>query len=882
MDSNLRRTDARHRSHALAVTTYDVAVDLSTCLDPTQLTYPTSTTVVFASADADTFMDFLGENVHHVDINGQAHPVDYDGARIHLHGLTTSTDPHAADAPTNTVTIRGAARYSRSGEGLHRYVDPADGHTYLYTQYEPSDARRVFANFEQPDLKAQFTFTITAPTDWEVLSNQPETHRTDAGTAPSGHHLSRRTYAPTPPLSTYLTCIVAGPYRRWTSHWDGRVVDHGTGTTHHLAIPLGVLCRQSLADSFDPDEFLTITKQGLDYFHEQFRYPYPWGKYDQVLVPEYNLGAMENPGLVTYTDAGYVFQSGATRSDHEARANTILHEMSHMWFGDLVTPQWWDDLWLKESFADYMGTAAAAEATEFTDAWTSFCARRKAWAYRADQLPTTHPIVADIPDVEAASQNFDGITYAKGASVVRQLVAYVGRDAFTDGVRAYFARHAYRNTTLDDLLIELEKTSGRDLRSWSQHWLHTTGMSTLTATLTDHPATLTLTQDTPGDTGPRPHRVAIGCYHWDHHDSTDTPVRRLRRTDLVETDLTGTESTLPLPEGPRPDLIVVNDTDLTYAKVRLDPTSTTVALDHLPAVEDSLTRATLAAALWNACRDGHLPAARYLQHALTWARHEPDVALVSFALNNALTTSGRYAPADLRADLRSLVVDAAWDAIHDGTYGDGHRLAWARCLATASLTCDSHLTHLATLLDGSHTIPGLPIAPELRWQLLRALTAHGRTDVSTLHAERDHDRTSLAPIRLARALASRPDPTVKADAMTAVLTDLTLSNHMVSALADGYATPGQEHLRRADPDRYYAALEEIWASRSIGLAQRAVEGLFPDTGDLHPQTPIDAHDTPHAAQQWLDAHPDAPTALRRAILELRDDAVRALTVQACR
>ncbi|MGX1161089.1 aminopeptidase N [Pseudarthrobacter sp. SLBN-100] len=443
---NLQRAEAAARSALISTTSYDVSLDVRQAPDPQVAGYPTRSVINFTAAPgASTFLDFIGSDVHSVFLNGKGLRVEdvVDGARIRLDNLQDE----------NQVTVTGTALYSRSGEGMHRFVDPADGQCYLYTQYEPADARRVFANFEQPDLKAAYTFHVMAPAEWQVASNGVEVNRTLLTSDPA---TARWDFATTEPMSTYITAVLAGPYFKAEDHWQA-TLDDGIS----LDVPLALYCRASMADSFDTDELFRLTKNGLDFFNRLFDYPYPWGKYDQAFVPEYNLGAMENPGLVTFTES-YVFTSRATDAQYQARANTLLHEMAHMWFGDLVTMQWWDDLWLKESFADYMGTLGVDRATGWDTAWVNFANKRKAWAYVQDQLPTTHPVVADIPDLEAAKQNFDGITYAKGASVLKQLVAYVGFEAFIAGSREYFRKHAYGNTSLADLLAALSTASGRD------------------------------------------------------------------------------------------------------------------------------------------------------------------------------------------------------------------------------------------------------------------------------------------------------------------------------------------------------------------------------------------------------------------------------------
>ncbi len=562
--ANLTRDETAARAAGIRLHTIDVELDLRGARDADAATFGTATTLAF-EADVDaTWIDFIGASVDAVIVNGEERAVDWDGARVHIDDL----------AAHNTVEIRGTGRYSTSGEGLHRFVDPLDGEVYLYTQYEPADCRRVYPCFEQPDLKARWRFAVAAPADWQVLSNGAEIDRE----AVAGGVRVR--FAETLPLSSYITAVAAGPYHRVEGVWEGP-----SG-----AVALGVLCRASLASHLDADEILDITRRGLAFFGEAFGLEYPWGKYDQIFVPEYNLGAMENPGLVTFTES-YVFRGASTAAQHEARANTMLHEMAHMWFGDLTTMRWWDDLWLKESFADFMGAHAAVVAGGFPDAWVTFASRRKGWAYVQDQLPTTHPIVADIPDLEAAKLNFDGITYAKGASVLKQLVAFVGEDAFLRGARRYFAAHAYGNTTLDDLLEALEAECGRDLRVWSAAWLQTTGMSWISVERGADGALVVVQTD------PRPHRLTVGLYGFEGD--------RLVRRGGVDVDVASERTPVPMPPlSAGVDLVLPNDGDRTYAKVRLDERSTDAAARALSTIDDALARAVIWAALWDATRDG--------------------------------------------------------------------------------------------------------------------------------------------------------------------------------------------------------------------------------------------------------------------------------------
>ena len=629
-NQNLRRDEAATRSALITTHSYDVSLDVRQAADPDVAGYTSRSVINFSAGEpgSSTFLDFISSQVHSVFLNGKGLPVAdvVDGSRIRLDNLQAE----------NQVTVTGTALYSTSGEGMHRFFDPADGQCYLYTQYEPADARRVFANFEQPDLKAEFTFHVMAPSAWQVSSNGVETLRTQLTSDPD---TSRWDFAPTKAMSTYITTVLAGPYFKAEDSWRGTLTDGSV-----LDVPLALYCRASMAPSFDPEALFTLTKNGLDFFNELFDFPYPWGKYDQAFVPEYNLGAMENPGLVTFTE-NYVFTSRAADSQYQARANTLLHEMAHMWFGDLVTMQWWDDLWLKESFADYMGTLGVDRTTDWDTAWVNFANNRKAWAYVQDQLPTTHPIVADIPDLEAAKQNFDGITYAKGASVLKQLVAYVGFEAFVAGSRRYFKDHAYGNTTLADLLAALSAASGRDLADWARQWLQTSGISTLTAGIEEHDGVLravTLHQDaedpTTGRQEPRPHRLRIGLYEMDDAGA-------LVRTDSVETDVTGARTDVPALAGkPRPALLLVNDDDLSYAKVRLDPRSEATVRSSLSSLTDPMARALCWTALWDSARDAVTPSALYVDAVQRFGPAETGIGVLLNVLGNASTAIERYVP----------------------------------------------------------------------------------------------------------------------------------------------------------------------------------------------------------------------------------------------
>lgn len=824
--ANLTREETAARAAGIHLDTVDVHLDLRGARQADALTFSTESTLAFSASVADTWIDFIGDSVDEVVVNGAPHAIDWDGARVRIGGLTAH----------NVVTVRGTGRYSTSGEGLHRFVDPVDGAVYLYTQYEPADCRRVYPCLEQPDLKARWRFVVTAPAEWTVLSNGDETRRTDV----SGG--VRVAFAETLPLSSYITAVAAGPYHRIRGTWerDGRTT------------ALGVLCRASLAVHLDADEILDVTRRGLDYFTEAFDFAYPWGKYDQIFVPEYNLGAMENPGLVTFTES-YVFRGKATAAQREARANTILHEMAHMWFGDLVTMRWWDDLWLKESFADFMGSHANVATGVHPDAWVSFASRRKGWAYEQDQLPTTHPIVADITDLEAAKLNFDGITYAKGAAVLKQLVAFVGEHAFFRGAQRYFADHAYGNTTLGDLLSALESASGRDLGAWSGAWLQTTGMSEIHV---ERGETLTLVQS-----DPRPHRLTVGLYAFEGE--------RLVRRAGVDLDISSARTPLTAPVLPDADLIVPNDDDRTYAKVGLDERSTDAVAAGLSTVPDAVARAVIWAALWNAVRDGQLPVTRYIDIAARHAPAEPNVALLADAIAHAGYAISRYASAAQSSALASRWLAVAWDALFAAAPGSDAQLAWARGVGAAAAVTGERAAELSAILRGDAAAPaGLALDPDLRWSLLIAVTATGDATSADADAELARDPSASGRARRRTVLAARPDAGIRAAAWHEAWTDAALSNDHLDATIAGIRAGGRRDLIAAHDDDYFARIRPVWSERSIEIARRLVVGLFP------------ASDSLDSVDAWLTDNPDALAALRRLVIEQRDGLARALRVRA--
>src|SRR6478609_920214 len=711
--TNLTRDEAATRAALLDVTAYTVDLDLTSATQPEETTFISTTTLEFTCREpgADTFADLVAPTVREITLNGRSldPATAYADSRIALDDLEE----------TNTLVVTADCAYSNTGEGLHRFVDPADDRVYLYSQFEVPDARRVFTTFEQPDLKAPFTFTVTAPDHWKVVSNSPSPEAEPLDE--SGKAVWR--FAPTKPMSTYVTAIVAGEYH------EVQHVFHGK----HGDIPLGHYCRQSLVEHLDVEELVKLTEQGFAFFEDAFDYPYPFGKYDQLYVPEYNMGAMENAGCVTLRDE-YLPRSRQPRSFYEFRASVITHEMAHMWFGDLVTMKWWDDLWLNESFAEWACYWCEAEATEYTDAWTGFTNARKQTGYRADQLPSTHPIAADNVDLHAVEVNFDMITYAKGASVLKQLVAWVGLDPFLAGLRQYFKDHEFGNATFADLLAALEKASGRELQGWAQEWLQTAGVNTLTPSSEvgadgTYGAFRVLQTAAPEQPTLRRHRLGIGLY-----DEVDG---RLVRRDDVE----GAETEVPELVGKRqPDLLLLNDQDHAFAKIRLDERSLATVTAGLSKLDDSLARALVWSSAWDMTRDAEMSATDFVHLVLANIGAETDSwGVTRIPTYAALAVHAYSAPAH-RAALRGEWESGLRELLLAAEPGSDHQLTFARSYAAIS-PGEQAFADLEGLLDGSWSVDGLAVDQDLRWVLVTALAASGRSGEALIEAELEHDKT---------------------------------------------------------------------------------------------------------------------------------------------
>jgi aminopeptidase N len=840
--NNLTREEARDRRQLLDVRSYQVELDLAGGAG----TFLSACTVRFHCSTPGTasFIELTAPAVREIVLNGDPVSVSaFDGNRIALDGLQAA----------NELRVVAECAYSRSGEGLHRFTDPSDGGIYLYSDLETFDAHRIYACFDQPDLKASFEFSVIAPEDWLVLSNMAA----DVGGEPvAGHPVAGRTrrwhFPPSPVMSTYITAIVAGPYYQVTSEHDG--------------IPLGLYCRRSLAGYLDPEEIFEVTRQGFDFFHDVFGVRYAFGKYDQVFVPEYKAGAMENAGCVTFLE-DYVFRSRVTDFARELRGDTILHEMAHMWFGDLVTMRWWDDLWLNESFATWASALAQAEATRWPNAWTTFCQLHKAWAYQQDQLPSTHPIAADIPDIAAVEVNFDGITYAKGASVLKQLVAYVGRDHFLAGVRRYFAEHAWGNATLADLLGALQESSGRELSGWSKQWLETAGVNTLRPEyeLDDEGRLMefAVVQTAPASHPVlRAHRIAVGLY-----DRTGAGLVRRRR---VETDIAGERTVLPELAGePQPDLVLVNDDDLTYAKMRLDSRSLATLITSIGEFAESLPAALCWASAWDMCRDAEMAARHYVQLVSSGVDHAEDISVVQTLLRQATAALRRFTDPAWRPRGANEAAGTLLGLSERAAPGSDRQLAYVQALASLA-SSPSDLALLSGLLDGSAYMDGLVVDTELRWRLLHRLCSQGAAGPAEIDAELRRDPTDAGERRAATCRAAIPEPEAKEAAWQAIISG-TLPNATFRATLSGFNDPDQGELLAPYATRYFDVVGDIWANWSSDMAQ-----WF--TTNAYPLTQISEH-TVELTDAYI-AEEDPPAALRRLLLENRDGIQRALRCQA--
>ena len=854
---NLTRLEATDRSATVHTRSYDVTLDLTRG----ETVFGSSTTVRFTSTQgSSTFIDLIAPVVHSISLNGRAlDPAEvYADSRITLTGL-------AAD---NELVVVADCAYMHTGEGLHRFTDPADGETYLYSQFEVPDSRRVFAVFEQPDLKASFTFTVTTPSSWTVLSNSPTPEPTSTEDSDGSGDAHTFAFAPTEPMSSYVTAIVAGPYVGATDEYvasDGRTV------------PLGVYCRKSLVEHMDSAEILDLTKRGFAYYEDLFATPYAFTKYDQIFVPEFNAGAMENAGCVTHRD-DYIFRSRPVEARVERRAVTILHELAHMWFGDMVTMTWWNDLWLNESFAEFTSTLATAEITRWDQAWTTFQTLEKSWAYNQDQLSSTHPVAAEINDLHDVEVNFDGITYAKGASVLAALVGYVGRENFFAGIQRYLAAHAYSNAELGDLLRELEAVSGRDLSSWTRLWLQEAGVTTLRLeVVTDADGVITqaaVRQEIPADSPAslRPHRVAIGSYS-PTGQGADT---HLERTNRIELDVDGELTQVPeLVGAKRADVLVLNDDDLTYAKVRLDEESLSHGLTHIEAFAESLPRSIVLASAWDMVRDGELAASHFLKAALQALDVEEHSSVIQGLLGRITTCLSAFLPPAVRRDLAPGTADRLLELARAAQAGSDKQLQLVRAVAAHAVTGEQ-LDVVAGFLEGTSALEGLDVDQDLRWDLLTGLVAAGRFGEERIHAEETRDRTTTGRERAAEARAAIPTPEAKKATWRALVDDSSMPNEtQVRVLRGLTSVERRPDLLVPFVSEYVEAIDSLWSSRTFHMAENLLTGLWSCA-----TVGLDGADPAAALEGWLESHAQAPAALRRIVRENLDDTRRVARAQA--
>jgi aminopeptidase N len=838
---SLTRTEAAARADLIAVQEYRVDLDLTDTAEADG--FDSTTTVLFSChrPGESTSVELKPSRLDEIRLNGVALDVArLEGNRFPLTDL----------AEHNELVVRGRMRTSNTGEGLHRFVDPEDGSVYLYAQAFMDDAQRMFACFDQPDLKARITLAVTAPAGWQVAGN-------GGGTEVSP---GRWEFTTTEPISTYLMCLIAGPYHVRRDSHDG--------------IPLALYCRRGLATHLDKDvdEIFSYTRASFDRLHELFGVRYPFGKYDQAFVPEFNNGAMENVGLVTFRDE-HIFRSAVADDHRELRARVIAHEMAHMWFGDLVTMAWWDDLWLNESFAEYLAYRVVGEATRFTASWTGFIVGRKAWGYAADQRPSTHPVAPpELEDSADALLNFDGISYAKGAAALRQLVAWVGDEAFLTGLRDYIRTNSYGNATLDDLLSCLQSASGRDLRGWADVWLRRPQVNTLrpVVRVTNEGYGEVVVEQTAPPAYPtlRPHRINVGVYSGGY----------LRHRVAVDLDPTVDAGRTPVPAlagvevG---DLLLLNDGDLTYAKIRFDPASAAALPTVLPKLTDPLARALVWSAVADAARDAEVPMRTFVDLFVAGLPAETEQTVVNDLLRFATVrppdgyyplsgSVSRFTPAENLEQAEARIAAACLEASSRSAPGSGLQLLAAGGYATSAGLED--VRRLRDWLAG-RVPPGLELDAELRWTVLARLCALGEAGPAEIEAEVARDRTASGVQWAGRCRAALPDDAAKAEAWRILLHDTELSNRQVIAAGDGFWQSRQVELTRPYVSRFFDEAPAMAARRTPALVKRATEVAYP----RHVVEPETA-----ALADAMLAREDLAIGLRRVVVDLTDELRRAV------
>ena len=831
----LTQLEAEQRWARVSDVTYALHLDLTRGA----ATYRGDATIHFTLTGlGDTFLDFRGKRIDTLEVNGRtldAAPL-WNGYRLTLPG-------DALDSTTNTVHVVYENEYDHTGDGFHQFMDPEDGEEYLYTNFEPYESHRLFPNFDQPDLKATYALSVVAPEAWELISNSAL-----ASSTPADAGRTRRTFETTKPFSTYLFALIAGPYRAVREE--------------HRGISLGLFCRQSLVPHLDTEELFTVTRQGLDFYEQFFGTPYAFGKYDQVFVPEFNAGAMENVGAVTHSER-LIFRDPPTDTQRLGRAEVVLHEMAHMWFGDLVTMRWWNDLWLNESFATYMAYLALVNATRFTTAWQAFNSGMKGWAYRQDQLVTTHPIAGQVPDTEHTFLNFDGITYGKGASAIKQLVAAMGLEGFRNGMRIYFERHAYGNTTLSQWLDALGEGVGRDLHEWARLWLETPSLNTIAARIDadgDRIAALHLTQTASAEYPTlRPHHLEVAL------------VRGTGRTATIEAlpaEIAAAEAEVVGAAGKAlPDLIFPNYNDHGFVKVALDEPSLAYVREHLGAIDDPLLRQLIWQALWNMVRDQQLRSTDYLRLVAAQVRTETDPELIETILATASGALARFVPDAAREEEGHRFFTMAYEALRAAPQGD-MQITWARTLISSALTIDD-IRECARLADGEVTVPGLSIDQDMRWEIATRFVGYGLDGAEArIEAERQRDPSDRGQRAMLRCDISKPDAAVKADAWTRFQGEGYGSLHLTSAAMSGFHWYTQRDLLAPYTERFFEQVVAVFEAKPHEFARAWFGALFPGNRVQR--------ETLERSQRLLAGVPESLPTLVRSLREANDDLERAI------
>ncbi|MGJ4110720.1 aminopeptidase N [Corynebacterium macclintockiae] len=888
---NLTRTEAEHRANLISDVHYSIQLDLSGGEQPDNKLFRSLTRITFTSGAGSTFLDLRADSLLRVELDGAAlGDFAYDA--------TTGIPLNDLSSGQHELLVEAEIPYSTTGQGLHRFFDPSDDQAYMYTQFETADAKRVFACFDQPDIKATYDVELTTPAEWTVVTNN-EVSVAEAAGVNKKKHSATVDYL----LSTYLIAFCVGPWHVVRDEWRGTITEHpetaealadnplgkNLQTSGEMRVPLALYCRQSLAEYLDADELFEVTKQGFDYYADKFGIGYPFYKYDQIFCPEYNMGAMENAGAVTIRDE-YIFRSAASHYQYERRADTILHELAHMWFGDLVTMKWWDDLWLNESFATWSAAMSQAGATKYDTAWVTFNSKEKAWAYAQDQLSSTHPVFSDAGDIETVEANFDGITYAKGASVLKQLAAYVGLEEFFAGIRAHFAAHAWGNATFADLLGALEKASGRDLSDWSDQWLRTTGINTLTPVfeVTDGAYSSFAVEQSgaqPGAGETRTHRIAVGVYGFDGG--------ALQRTKRVELDISGARTEVPELVGvPAGDLVLVNDDDLAYGNMALDEGALATAIGgagsdgagtgvpNIARITDPMARALVWSATWQMTRNAQMRARDFIGLVAGGAAEETELAVLEQILAQARSAAANYADPEW-ADEGWAQLREAFLAAARKTSGPA-QLAFVRAFVGCVHSAESAEVLRALLGeagDGAEAIPGLDVDQDLRWAIIIALTAAARATGDSseqveerIAAEEAKDKSSSGAALALQARSSVPDEQTKQQ----VWHSLTVEAPQQSNLSLRHRNAGLVHVGHADllqqfSADYAAHAVEWWKSLNSEMALRTLEGIYPTW---------DHSDATDAAIANLVKAKDTPSGLRRVLSEGRDRVARAKAARA--